>query len=58
MVYRYLNISQMAVMFNMSRSTIRKRLNEKLVKPVKKVDSVNLYDMAKAGPAIFYKPDF
>ncbi len=58
MTIRYLNISQMAVMFNLSRATIRKRLKDRRVNPVKKKDNVNLYDMAKAGPAIFYKPEF
>lgn len=58
MTIRYLNISQMAVMFNLSRATIRKRLKDQGVNPVTKKDNVNLYDMAKAGPAIFFKPNY
>jgi predicted DNA-binding transcriptional regulator AlpA len=50
---RYLNISQMSVMFNISRPTIRKRLKDGKINPSKKSGALNVYDMAKAGPAIF-----
>lgn len=50
---RYLNISQMARMFDLSRDTVRKRLREANVKPYSKVANAATYDMAIAGPALF-----
>lgn len=50
---RYLNISQMAEMFNLSRDTIRKRLRLANVQAVKQERNAPLYDMAVAGPALF-----
>ncbi len=48
----------MAQMFNLSRATIRKRLKERGISPEKTLDSINVYDMEKAGPAIFFKPNY
>lgn len=51
---RYLNISQMAAMFDLSRTTVRARLRAAALDPVKTDDrQVPLYDMALAGPALF-----
>lgn len=53
MELRFLNISQMATMFDLSRDTVRLRLRKAGVKPVKQSVRAPLYDMAKAGPALF-----
>ena len=53
MELRFLNISQMAMMFDLSRDTVRTRLRKAGVVPVKKVANAPLYDMATAGPALF-----
>lgn len=53
MELRFLNISQMAVMFDLSRDTIRTRLRKGGIKPAKQSAKAPLYDMAKAGPALF-----
>lgn len=51
---RYLNISQIAEMFDLSRNTVRKRLRKAGLEPVKKdARRHGLYDMALAGPALF-----
>lgn len=50
---RYLNISQMAIMFDLSRDTIRKRLRLAGVPPARQDRNAPLYDMAVAGPALF-----
>ena len=54
MTIRYLNISQMAIMFDLSRPTVRSRLKAANV-PKHKDGPVPIYDMAKAGPALFDK---
>jgi len=53
MSIRYLNISQIADMFALSRPTVRKRLRRAGVAPHSTVGSVPLYDMARVGPALF-----
>ncbi|MCF6442035.1 hypothetical protein L1077_21630 [Pseudoalteromonas luteoviolacea] len=50
---RHLNISQMSGMFDLSRKTIRDRLIASSVHPSQRIAGVNVYDMRKAGPAIF-----
>lgn len=51
---RYLNISQIATMFALSRDTVRKRLRSAGVAPAKRGDRrIDLYDMAAVGPALF-----
>ena len=49
----YLNISQMADMLDLSRDTVRKRLRSAGIQPVRQERNAPLYDMAKAGPALF-----
>ncbi|ENM3928883.1 hypothetical protein DDM60_002664 [Vibrio cholerae] len=54
MPMRYMNITQIATTFDLSRDTVRKRLRSAGVEPAmlgKKKES--LYDMAIAGPALF-----
>ena len=53
MSFRYMNISQMAAMFDLSRPTVRKRLKAANLPPVKSNDKPPVYDMKKAGPALF-----
>lgn len=52
---RYLNISQMAAMFQLSRTTVRKRLQAGGVQPLPERPAPRYprYDMAVAGPALF-----
>lgn len=57
MTNRFLNVSQMAIMFDLSRPTVRTRLRTANVQPVKKVKGVPVYNMAVAGPALFEKRD-
>lgn len=53
MAFRYLNISQMAEMFGLSRDTIRARLRAGKISPTGKERNAPLYDMTKAAPVIF-----
>ena len=53
MTIRYLNISQIADMFALSRPTVRKRLRQARVQEYSTVGNTPLYDMAKVGPALF-----
>lgn len=51
---RYMNISQMAITFDLSRDTVRKRLRAASVgRAMKGGKGEDLYDMAQAGPALF-----
>jgi DNA-directed RNA polymerase specialized sigma24 family protein len=50
---RYLNISQMAAMFALSRDTVRARLRRAGVTPARTTAKAPLYDMVQAGPALF-----
>lgn len=53
---KYLNISEIAFVFELSRPTVRKRLKKAKVNPEKRVKGAkreNLYDLAKVGPALF-----
>lgn len=52
---RYLNISQMARLFDLSRDTIRSRLRSAGVTAAKVESKVPFYDVAKAAPVIFAK---
>ncbi len=56
MELRFLNISQMATMFALSRDTVRARLRKAGVVPAKTTSKAPLYDMAQAGPALFPPP--
>ena len=53
MTIRYLNISQIAAMFELSRPTVRKRLRRAGVVPHSTSGNASLYEMAKVGPALF-----
>lgn len=53
MTFRYLNISQIAKMFDLSRPTVRARINKAQIKPVDKEGNAPVYDMARVGPALF-----
>lgn len=53
MSIRFLNISQIAVMFDLSRPTVRARLKQAGVVPIDAREHPPLYDMARAGPALF-----
>lgn len=51
---RYMNITQIAVTFDLSRDTVRKRLRAANVKAsMKGRKREDLYDMAQVGPALF-----
>jgi len=50
---RFLNISQIALMFEMSRPTVRGKLKKANVLPINEQEHPPLYDMAKVGPALF-----
>lgn len=51
---RYMNITQIAVTFDLSRDTVRKRLRAANVSSAMKGKRrEDLYDMAQAGPALF-----
>jgi len=47
------NITRIAEAFGLHRDTVRKRLKENQVKPVKKSKGVDLYALADIGPALF-----
>ncbi len=47
----------MATMFDLSRVTVRKRLRSAGITPVRYDQKIPLYDMAKAGPALFTNND-
>lgn len=50
---RYLNISEIARMFQLSRDTVRARLVRAKLKPVQYERNAGLYDMRAVGPALF-----
>lgn len=51
---RYMNITQIAVTFDLSRDTVRKRLRAANVSAkMKGRRREDLYDMALVGPALF-----
>jgi len=51
---RYMNITQIAVTFDLSRDTVRKRLRAANVRSAMKGRKrEDLYDMAQVGPALF-----
>lgn len=54
---RFLNISQIALMFQMSRPTVRGKLRKANVSPINEQEHPPLYDMAKVGPALFSSVD-
>lgn len=54
---RYMNISQMAAAFLLSRDTIRQRLRRAGLKPARFEGRIGKYDMSKAGPALFAGED-
>lgn len=56
MELRFLNISQIASMFNLSRATVRARLRKAAIHPAKQSAVAPLYDMAQVGPALFFSP--
>lgn len=47
------NITRLAEAFGLHRDTVRKRLKENQVKPVKKSKGVDLYALSDIGPALF-----
>ncbi|OCH08081.1 hypothetical protein A6D98_09735 [Aliivibrio fischeri] len=47
------NITRIAEAFGLHRDTVRKRLKENQVKPVKKSKGVDLYALEDIGPALF-----
>ncbi|WP_372830536.1 hypothetical protein [Pontibacterium sp.] len=54
---RYLNISEIARMFQLSRDTVRARLVRAKLKPVRHERNAGLYDMSRVGPALFRAGD-
>ncbi len=51
---RYMNITQIAITFDLSRDTVRKRLRAaNVVSAMKGKKREDLYDMAHVGPALF-----
>lgn len=47
------NITRIAEAFGLHRDTVRKRLKENQIKPVKKAKGVDLYALVDIGPALF-----
>lgn len=51
---RYMNITQIAVTFDLTRNTVRKRLRSaNVTAAMKGRKREDLYDMALVGPALF-----